>query len=440
MYICLSTTAKSVINYYHILGVLENATEQEIKKAFKGLALKYHPDRNADPQAEERFKLINEAYQVLSDILKRSIYDQWLLQSLQEQTALYVPTQRPTYQFDQQNRPKKPQKAAFEISNWQAVFIAFATVGYLFFVHFSITTFYSRINYFWGLEMYEHKNYEQAVLYLNNAITADKSYARAYYLRGKIDQDYYKAYGSAFENFEKAIEFSQTKPLVYFWYRGVSSCYVNNSQQAQKDINKVIAHFPDSLALYFQAAELFYKELKNYELSEKFYNRMLEKNIRNQEIYIIMASIQLQKKQLHQALAYYDSALLFEPNNASIFYQKALIYSDLQETGLACIEWQAAKSLNPVFKDVILDFFCMQPSEETLLKIVQAHLQRKSPDKALPILDSLENIGASNDNLYRLRAKTHLMMGQKTKSCTDWQKAIGLNPSLEDSELAKICL
>jgi curved DNA-binding protein len=64
-------------DYYKILGVERNATEQEIKKAYRKLALKYHPDRNpGKKEAEEKFKEINEAYQVLSDPQKRSRYDQ----------------------------------------------------------------------------------------------------------------------------------------------------------------------------------------------------------------------------------------------------------------------------------------------------------------------------------------------------------------------------
>ena len=65
-------------DYYEILGVDKNASDDDIKKAFRKLALKYHPDRNpGDKAAEEKFKDINEAYQVLSDKEKRSNYDQF---------------------------------------------------------------------------------------------------------------------------------------------------------------------------------------------------------------------------------------------------------------------------------------------------------------------------------------------------------------------------
>jgi curved DNA-binding protein len=64
-------------DYYKILGVDKNASEKDIKKAFRRLARKYHPDVNPDDaRAEERFKEINEAHEVLSDKEKRSKYDQ----------------------------------------------------------------------------------------------------------------------------------------------------------------------------------------------------------------------------------------------------------------------------------------------------------------------------------------------------------------------------
>ena len=63
-------------NYYDILGVNKNATADEIKSAYRKLALKYHPDRNpGDKAAEEKFKEIAEAYSVLSDESKRKKYD-----------------------------------------------------------------------------------------------------------------------------------------------------------------------------------------------------------------------------------------------------------------------------------------------------------------------------------------------------------------------------
>lgn len=65
-----------MVDYYNELGVSQNASQEEIKKAFRKLALKYHPDKaQGDKQAEEKFKAINEAYEHLSNPQKRHTYD-----------------------------------------------------------------------------------------------------------------------------------------------------------------------------------------------------------------------------------------------------------------------------------------------------------------------------------------------------------------------------
>ncbi len=64
-------------DYYKILGVSQNATADEIKKAYRKLALQYHPDRGGGKEMETKFKEASEAYQILSDPQKRSTYDQF---------------------------------------------------------------------------------------------------------------------------------------------------------------------------------------------------------------------------------------------------------------------------------------------------------------------------------------------------------------------------
>ena len=74
------------INYYDILGVAKGVSEGEIKKAYRKLAMKWHPDKNPDMAAEasKKFQDIGEAYDVLSDLKKRAIFDQYGYEGLKE--------------------------------------------------------------------------------------------------------------------------------------------------------------------------------------------------------------------------------------------------------------------------------------------------------------------------------------------------------------------
>src|SRR3954463_1276716 len=72
----METMAKR--DYYEVLGLNRDATEEQIKKAYRKLAMKHHPDRNPDnPKSEEHFKEAKEAYEVLSDAKKRAAYDNY---------------------------------------------------------------------------------------------------------------------------------------------------------------------------------------------------------------------------------------------------------------------------------------------------------------------------------------------------------------------------
>ena len=70
-------------DYYEILGVSQSASADEVKKAYRKIAMKYHPDRNqGDKEAEEKFKDAAEAYEVLGDLEKGKIYDRYGIEGL----------------------------------------------------------------------------------------------------------------------------------------------------------------------------------------------------------------------------------------------------------------------------------------------------------------------------------------------------------------------
>lgn len=80
-------------DYYKVLAITKGATDEEIKKAYRKMALRYHPDKNKSIGAEEKFKEVAEAYEVLSDKKKRDIYDKYGEEGLKGSRGMYCNAQ-----------------------------------------------------------------------------------------------------------------------------------------------------------------------------------------------------------------------------------------------------------------------------------------------------------------------------------------------------------
>merc|ERR1712107_376191 len=98
-------------DFYVIFGVEKNASEDDIKKAYRRMALRFHPDKNKEPDAEEKFKEIAEACEVLSDADKRAAYDRYGEEGLREreEEVVELPDQLlPTPMLSTSSDPSSP--------------------------------------------------------------------------------------------------------------------------------------------------------------------------------------------------------------------------------------------------------------------------------------------------------------------------------------------
>jgi curved DNA-binding protein CbpA len=232
--------------YYEEFGIKETATNLEIKQAYRKLAVKYHPDKNGgDKKYEDLFKSINNAYNILSDDIKRQRYDAKLKQqrstaprnhSAQNNQSQHENRQTNTWQNagnrksndskrqEERHRKKDYTKTGFAISIF---IIIMGTLSLILSNNNSSTNSYSQTGYQSipegsnenseqhsietksiyfnnGSKALEGKDYLTAILNFNHIIMIDSVNADAYYLRGLAREGLFE-YSGAIEDFSKAI-------------------------------------------------------------------------------------------------------------------------------------------------------------------------------------------------------------------------------------------
>ena len=243
--------------YYQILGVSATADKEEIKAAFKKLALSLHPDKNPDnPPAEEQFKRVNEAYQVLSNDQKRTMYDITLQYTAQtplpyypedetsgddryfqdrHQRAARQPSQsygRPRYAPHVEFDPTQVRKMGLMLG---VFFILFVT-GVIY-----LAQFMNRLN---AEDRYEEalregKTYG-AMLGFSEAIGFDKEYWQAYYQRGLLRMEVQRDYKHAHSDFNAAIRYTDKPTAPIYYNRGICNFQLNRYSAALSDFNQSI--------------------------------------------------------------------------------------------------------------------------------------------------------------------------------------------------------
>ncbi len=378
-------------NYYDLLGIPKTATVQEIKSAYKKNALKFHPDRNATNSdesklAEERFKLINEAYQVLSDPYKKMMYDNQLeFEEVKRQQYYKQYTSTGNYGSDSSNsqsegynqntqyqqqqgtgytyrrRETKKEKQPTFVFGKTEIYIVLGFALMTVFAYF-LMNFMNSYSYDMYIEeakvAIDAEDFARANRALEDAKSQKEKDAEINYLLGKIEAEYKKDYVDAIEFFDKAIAYStEDEPEVrakYYKTKGDTYLLMNEYYQSIEEYKKAVSLSGYDQIAIMNIADLYLEKLKDYNKASLYFDEIIDNEPDLVEPYIGKAVAKLQAKDYQAMGELLDKAIKINPKNAYLWYYKGFYFWEkpnqnaeegkAKDKENACESWKIAVS------------------------------------------------------------------------------------------------
>jgi tetratricopeptide (TPR) repeat protein len=260
-------------DYYEILGISKAANKADIKAAYKKMAMQYHPDRNQGNQnAEDVFKKVNEAYQVLSDDIKKSYYDYGFAVYQAYNQNHYATPENQTYTHPPQpshTYTKKQSKKDFISPALQKKIIV-GTVAFFILVVILGLYFKKKADQ-WSAQYYyqeavalakEEQN-QAALIKLSDALAFNEQLYDIYVLRADIYTRKYNYY-RAIQDYDLAIRYTLPSKADLFYKRAICYYHLFDFDQAIVDLNQAILLNPHQEIYYF------YRGISKIRAEEKF--------------------------------------------------------------------------------------------------------------------------------------------------------------------------
>ncbi len=353
----------SLNDYYSILSLSRGASSEEIRRAYKRLALQFHPDKNlGDIHAEERFKQVNEAYQILSDPNKKAQYDYLLTYGYAQNSTgpANGPTPKKSYYQGQKVRPE-PRKLNFL---YVYIFLGFALFVFIGFYFFSFMekkaakSIYADAEKLYNLE----KNPRAALEYLELALEKDASLAPAYFLAGKILFVEAADYQNSLYYFDNAvIEGNGVSDSigVYYYWRGKNKLKLEDYVSGVNDLEAAFAYFPENIDLMLLLADAYLYKLSDFDKAIFYYDEVLIKQPQNYDA-LLGKAVTLQKEtEYKEAEKYLENAWVLRPEAAELYYYQAIQALNFRkDTVAACQLWQKASEKGVKEASLQIEKYC----------------------------------------------------------------------------------
>lgn len=347
-------------NFYTIFGISPTATQQEVKLAYKKLALKFHPDKNpGNKVAEDKFKQINTAYQTLSNPGKRARYD-LKLQYLRERQRV-VQQYQPYYneRYRQTREPAPVSERYYRTIRTEArsfsrrdLYITIAFVSGILLFSLLLKVVMDHIagedKYKTALTYIAEGKYSSAHRMLSDAIKFKPEHTAAYTERGRLELNVFEDYKAALEDFNHVIALDKKPSAEVYFMRGVSKQHLSSYQQAEADLTRAI-HLNEKLwDAYLARGEVRLFYLKKYKPALSDLSTYLRYGAAKDKRIAALTyrgfgyyKIEAWKLSEHD----YRRALAMDKENGRVHYLLGRTKMELQEPDSACLYFGNAYEL-----------------------------------------------------------------------------------------------
>ncbi len=369
-----------MLNYYEILEVSQYASQTEIKAAFKKMAVRYHPDKNPDDKAaEDKFKLVNEAYQVLGNEYKKSVYDQRLFykdegKSYQGSTGTNGGTQKRYYTSYRRRtykgyNPYNPQLHLLALGGFVLSLV------FVWLIYTLIENHYSDKNYKLAFDLYKNKQYQAAFDKVHEAILQNDTNVQAYYLRGLLLANHFNEPKNALYCFNRCIIYGRdaatpernnyTLGELPDFYLQRAKCFYRTASYAQaiKDFEEVLKIRKDDEKneeeILATVGDIYLFKQNNLSLANKYYQKILDKKPTHTAALLGRAVVHFNLRNYKFCIGELERLAVTETQNSNLYYflgSSYLIYK--KDTTTACQNLKQAANLGKSEAEILLKKCC----------------------------------------------------------------------------------